>query len=261
MPNLGILGLDGLEYRLIEKWQLKNLMQTQHRKIKVPIHPIGVPYTPDVWASFLTGKWGLNKEFQRKRAPLQPVFKALRFIRGKTGLNKSLGIGKRLSPKLTKPTTLSFGRLQLPTFLEDINLKPINFPYVNFDNKEGTVIRHYGKGRLTLRQAHLWLDRLYCYRKKQTLTEADNNICAHMFFPDLMMHYHLHVPPIKRHYHDLDRYIANLSRRFRMFIIVSDHGFSLEAGTHTPYGFYSCNRRLNPTPRKITDFYKIFTNK
>jgi len=42
-----------------------------------------------------------------------------------------------------------------------------------------------------------------------------------------------------------------------MFIIVSDHGFDLEKGTHSKHGFYSSNKILKRKPTKITDFYRI----
>jgi len=51
-----ILGLDGLEYNFVEKWNLRNLKQREYGKLEVPISKRGWPSSPEVWASFLTGK-------------------------------------------------------------------------------------------------------------------------------------------------------------------------------------------------------------
>ena len=66
-----ILGLDGLEYNIVERLKLKNIMQEEYGKVKLPkecfkevatmdsIH--FEPWTPLVWHSFLTGKLPSNR--------------------------------------------------------------------------------------------------------------------------------------------------------------------------------------------------------
>ncbi|EMR73483.1 hypothetical protein MCGE09_00587 [Thaumarchaeota archaeon SCGC AB-539-E09] len=53
-----ILGIDSLDYDLVEKWNLQNLKQLEYNKIKVPINEkLGLPLSSEVWASFLVGKY------------------------------------------------------------------------------------------------------------------------------------------------------------------------------------------------------------
>lgn len=49
-----VLGIDGLEYSLVEKWQLKNLMQEAYCKMDLSDYRVKV--TPPIWGSILTGK-------------------------------------------------------------------------------------------------------------------------------------------------------------------------------------------------------------
>ena len=64
-----ILALDGLEYELVKKWRLTNLLQNYCDTFKIPreYFIVGVnrwagnkviasPYTPIIWTSFLTGR-------------------------------------------------------------------------------------------------------------------------------------------------------------------------------------------------------------
>ena len=52
-----ILGIDALEYSLVEEWDLKHLKQREYGKIIVPIYGGGgEPVTLVVWPCFITGK-------------------------------------------------------------------------------------------------------------------------------------------------------------------------------------------------------------
>lgn len=54
MGKVFVLGLDGLEYNFVDKWNLSNLLQEQNGKIEVPINKeVGQPLSPQVWGSFL----------------------------------------------------------------------------------------------------------------------------------------------------------------------------------------------------------------
>ena len=52
-----ILGIDALEYDLVEEWDLKNLKQKEYGKITVPItKEVGEPATEIIWPCLITGK-------------------------------------------------------------------------------------------------------------------------------------------------------------------------------------------------------------
>ena len=53
-----VLGIDGLEYSLVEKWDLKNLMQKKYGKLDLSDYSVIV--TPPIWGSMITGK--IDKE-------------------------------------------------------------------------------------------------------------------------------------------------------------------------------------------------------
>jgi len=52
-PEIIVLGIDGLEYNLVEKWRLKNIMQKTYCKLDLSDYNIVV--TPLIWGSMLTG--------------------------------------------------------------------------------------------------------------------------------------------------------------------------------------------------------------
>jgi len=51
-----ILGIDAIEYDLVEKWDLKNLKQEEYGKTELPLLPGQEPVTTIIWPCFITGK-------------------------------------------------------------------------------------------------------------------------------------------------------------------------------------------------------------
>lgn len=99
-----ILALDGLEYTLLKKWRCRYLLQRQHGTFKVSeeyFHKEGVPCSPKVWASFITGKkpqehgvrdwWVYGKVLDRIK--YLPV---IRHIKGKRKILWRLGLKPRI---------------------------------------------------------------------------------------------------------------------------------------------------------------------
>lgn len=263
-----ILGIDALDYELVEKLNLNNLKQLEHSKIVVPINKkVGIPTSPEVWASFLIGEH-MPMNFASSSHYINTMKKIIdlfhigihnRFRRKVSDFFVKLGFG----------SSSQFGRLNKKTFLDITRSKKINAPYYNFENKTFRVSSLFGCGKLSLDQTVEKIKSLYEYRKKQILNEIDNIggedvIFAFMHTTDLLQHLlFLHITEIERHYIDLDNYVLILKRKFEntlgnvIFIIISDHGFDFDMGTHSKYAFYSSNTHLIPKPEKITDFYGI----
>lgn len=263
-----ILGLDGLEYNSVEKWNLVHLKQHEYDKIKVPINQkTGYPLSPEVWASFLTGK-NVHVAFESLQSPLKPVFKILEFMHRYTKLSFGLGrkIREAIPMKWWRTFNLGFPALRMQTFLDTTNSTEVNAPYYSNDGAIFTIFRNFGHGKLSLKDIIDLLGFTYKERKKQifhAVMELENVdvVFAYTHFPDALQHF-LFVRPdeIKDCYLDLDFYVSFLKTRIKestLFLIVSDHGFNLETGMHSKYGFYSSNVPLNPKPKKITDFYNI----
>lgn len=53
-PKVIVLGIDGLEYDLVEKWKLENIKQKIYCKLDLSDYKVIV--TPPIWGSMLTGK-------------------------------------------------------------------------------------------------------------------------------------------------------------------------------------------------------------
>lgn len=51
-----ILGIDALEYTLIKQWNLKNIMQEEYGKTRLPLYHDEEPNTRIIWPCFITGK-------------------------------------------------------------------------------------------------------------------------------------------------------------------------------------------------------------
>lgn len=57
-----VLGIDGLEYRFVEKWGLKNLMQRAYCKTDLSDYDVIV--TPPLWGSMITGR--IDKDVMKR---------------------------------------------------------------------------------------------------------------------------------------------------------------------------------------------------
>jgi len=257
-----ILGLDGLEYDFVEKWNLMNLKQVEYGKIKVPTdEKQKVPKTPTVWAAFLTGKSMVGMHFVKPLRIAIPL-KILSFARKYVKI--SLGLGEKIALKAPS----KFPKLKQKTFLDVKKFNEINAPYYSYDGKVLDIYNRFYKEELTLRETINALKKLYESRKEKILDEAISlqdvdGIFAYMHFPDALQHLlFTRVYEIKKIYLDLDKFVSVLKDKIEtsLFLIVSDHGFDLKKGNHSKHGFYSSNISLNPKPKRITDFYNLIVN-
>jgi len=252
-----ILGLDGLEYNFVEKWDLRNLKQLEYGKLKVPIvEETGAPTSPPVWASFLTGKYVTNLKLERSIIRTR-VLDILKFLRRHANISLRLG---------SKVTSFKFPKLEEKTFLDYTNSMEINAPFYSYDHETYHVLQSWTLKSLSLEGAIDALRVVYSKRKKQTLRETEklpnvDVVFAYMHFPDILQHFLFPRPSkLKELYFDLDYYVSILKEKLEnstLFIIISDHGFDLETELHSSHGFYSSNMELRPKPNDITNFYHI----
>lgn len=262
-----ILGIDALDYELVEKINLNNLKQLEYGKVIVPIHKeLGVPLSPEVWASFLAGIY-ISKDFKKPQYFTRYLLKLIPSLR----INSSKGFLNKFKFLYNKLFTVSkkFGNLNVKTFLDTTQSMEINVPFYSFDNKTFDIVNLFGTGKLSLNQTIKEIDTIYEMRKNQIINEIDNIenedvVFAFMHTTDVLQHMSfINFSKIRQHYKDLDNYVSVLKRKledsFRdiIFIIVSDHGFDFGIGDHSKYAFYSSNHHLIPKPEKITDFYGI----
>jgi len=251
--KLFILALDGLDYNLVEKWRLRGIMQRKYGKLRVPVTEEGFALSPQVWASFLTGR---TEEKKFVKPKLLVLVETLRKY-----IPLSLGIGKKISKILGTPPI--YPELNRDTFLTELpenSYYVFNFPYINFQGLE--ILRGFIKGEYSLKDTRHILRKLYQLRMRQVLNltrREEQLILAYMEFPDLTQHFFPNRA-ILHHYLTLDTFIKRLSKRLvdRVLILVSDHGFDPKTRMHTDYGFYSANMDIKLTD--IREFHDLILN-
>jgi len=262
-----ILGIDALDYDLVDKLNLNNLKQVEYGKIVIPIdEKKGYPLSPQVWSSFLIGR-NTSIGFEKSHNFMEYLIK----INLSFKFDLSKGLLRRIRSFYLENFTSSkrFGNLKQKTFLDIMNSKEINVPFYNFDNKTFDVLYLFGNGKLSLAQSIKEIKSIYEKRKRQIVNELENInnsdiVFAYMHTTDVLQHFLFNqIYEIEKHYINLDNYLSVLKRKLEysygdvIFIIVSDHGFDFEIGNHSRRGFYSSNVNLIPKPEKITDFYGI----
>jgi len=102
--RVAILGLDGLEYELVKKFDMKNLMQEEYGKTDLTDFDLII--TPPIWASFLTGlppeKHGIQEMYRWESSLLQRLAETSVGTRWLKRITKSPKL-KRLGFRKTYP--------------------------------------------------------------------------------------------------------------------------------------------------------------
>lgn len=256
-----VLALDGLEFDFVKRWNLKVLQQKYCGLLEVPIHPIRkVPVSSQVWACFLTGDWeGSVKyaDFTYGSWWKDSMYKVLQFIRS------LMPFGVGLMKQITKADKLvkAFPELYDSSFVELTSCSLLNVPYFNFNNFLFTLHSKFSSNKLNMFEV-INLGLSYYEDLKHKILDKDLKSSPFTFayvpFPDFIQHYCFStLHKVLWHYLDLQQFVYELKEKFEgKFLIVSDHGFSLESMSHSCHGFYSANFPLKVS--KITDFYNIF---
>ena len=268
-----VLGLDGLECDFVEAWNLKNLMQAEYGKIEVPIGSEGVPMSPQVWSSFLTGRVE-NISFPK----VPRTYKILKFLWDNFGfIVKHFNFLRQRCQRIGREALAGRGQLGLdqelqnPTFLDATNSKAINVPFVNHDNSTFKIAYRFAMGELSLDECLELLRLDYVEHKKAILRELEEDevdiVFAFLHHIDSFQHHAFRRQEIiEEIYEDANDFVAFLKEKIMSlnpntcFIIVSDHGFDLITGMHSTYAFYSTNIPLDPIPQNIIDFHSILSS-
>ena len=265
-----VLGLDGLEASIVEKYRFPNLCQVEHGRVKVPICPhAGEPSTPVVWMSFLTGKppkeHGIDRSVIYSNPFIDFVFRhiqnstmrrfVLKFNRVRRFLESHGFLKKRMPRKselkastLLDAITPSIG-IDIPVLHKDVDIK-----------YAGLIDAILGKNR---DEYLAFLFRDFADVKNRLFKALNMNyrfVMAHFSITDLYGHIFCKdesmVAGLYWVMDSLTRQVSQTLKREDLLLIVSDHGINREYG-HTPYGFYSVNHKLGLGNPDITDFYNI----
>jgi len=244
-----IVALDGLDYYLAKKWNLKNILQAQSHIFKVDKQYFHekekVPYSPMIWSSFLTGlppsKHGIKLWWE-----YHPLLEKIRYlpiirhIRGKRRILWKLRLKKRIA------------KVKTSTFLDSINNKKVIwFPNYN-DSTElhERLSRAFYKG-LSEYEKEIW--RVHRDRRAETFKQLKSNWTLFMTYFDLAdLLGHIYLPKrilkLRIAYQHLDQIIYSMKQTINqnlgvenyIFLIIADHGMNMN-GQHSDYAFYSLN--------------------
>ena len=267
-----VLGVDGLDYYLALKWNLKWLLQKKNGLIwidKEYYHDkSNEPYTPKIWASIITGKrpsehgikylqvWGKNLEKIR----WLPV---IRHIKGKRRLLSMFGIKPRVPDKRDLKFNTLFDIIKPSVAVNVICYNDKNEYHVRLRRaiKKGTkeyIREAWTVHKLRVADTFEALERHEKWKLFMTyfnLLDIIGHVCISKCNIELRKAY-LEMNNLSRKLHEL------VDSGDTLFLIISDHGMiPSEDGTtgkHSNYAFWSINREYEWKPKDFTDFfYKI----
>ncbi len=265
-----VLALDGLEYLLVRKWGLSNLMQKRYGYFEVLeeyFHRgerVFAPYTPKIWASLITGKkpsehgirswWTYGRLLDRLR-----YFPLIKKMRGKRRILWKLGLKPRIVDRrdLKGPTIFDVVRPSVAVNVMAYNEKA--------EYRRRPVEAFY-RGRREY-EREIW--RIHEERKRDTLSALEEHRDWKLFMTyfdlaDWAGHFYRGSHPLRlmRAYLELDRLAGELQERVppgTVFLIISDHGMEPSGdsvtGVHSRRAFWSLNIDEEWEPRDFVDFF------
>ncbi len=269
-----ILALDGLEYDLVVKWRLKNLLQRTYGKLRVGeeywtwTSGFGRPYSPLVWTSFITGAkpraHGITGFWTYRSKPIEWIRKLplIAKFRGKRAFLSRFGVKPQLQQKRDLKVRTMFDVIQ-PSFAIDV----LGYnPEMEIRAKQFRCrnVEDYMK---TARTGFLEL------RKKMfdLLEEPWKLFMFYVHYTDAAGHC-WPFGRLKLVYQLMDLLTTEIKDRLEedtIFLIISDHGIETTdrligqskdlkgapKHCHSMHAFYSLSFETSWKPKDITDFY------
>ncbi|WP_258083431.1 alkaline phosphatase family protein [Thermococcus thermotolerans] len=283
MGRIVILGIDGLEYNLVEEWNLKHLKQRAYTK--TDLSDFKVIVTPPIWASMLTGRKVPEIE--------EPFVKRQKFIARQTAIAKDIKkpiyvkIGAKILPKNIRR---KIGNLLAPNPFEqtyDYLLRTRKYKTIfdYFDKTWTNGVPSYGRNvsnpevRAAMKEAvNGNLKSLVEYamatyeQDRRALFEALDGDYELIFwytpFLDEISHFYIRKKlKLMNLYFDVNKLVKEVSEKLDdgdVLYIISDHGMEPipgdpRGGDHSDHGFFSSNTgELIERPQ---DLFKLVVEK
>lgn len=276
-----ILGIDAIEYDLIEKWDLKNLKQKEYGKTILSLPSGQEPATEIIWPCFITGKepnemgyssLNIYSKFLKTFIPLiSPVIDKL-FIDTKTKnkIQKIQGILylhylfiillKKIG-LIHKPTK---DDIKAVTIFDNKKIKSIHL-HIPVLDKDAFPEYRKDIGKVISEKVHHPIIEI---KQKKEFTQRSREVydiikknnwqlfMQYFFVLDGVQHIFYRNPKKIAHFYLMfDEFIKKVEELIddeTLLLIVSDHG--VKKGIHTSYGFYSINKKLGLKNPKLIDF-------
>lgn len=274
-----VLGIDGLEYTLVKKWGLKNIMQKSFCKMDLSDYPVKV--TPPIWGSMLTGE--IDKEI------MEIWKKTAQIVDLKTDIKQKwwAKVGTKMLPFL--PSIIKNGILF--KLLENVGENPFECTanYVNdkklknifqfFKNPWTNGIPSYGRLDNTPERRKLFEQaisgdkksfrdyEIKNYKKDKlqlfsTLNKHENDLIFwYTAMIDSLSHIYIAKPlTLMKYYLEVNELVGKVIAidDNSIIYIVSDHGMEQVErgwGMHSDYAFFSSNS--GETIDKPTQFFEL----
>ena len=266
--KLLILGIDALEYTLVEEWNLKFIKQKEYGKTVVPLtktHIDSHPATVVVWPCFITGKQPKEMGYETvkiiKEDRLDDFYWAIKSRFPKSEIFFKYFHRKSRSYKPTRDN------IKAPTLFDTQNISSIHLHVPVYDDNAFPEYRGIGTFRAIDDKNYRKIYEKGCRKEFEDRTKEIYNLLEKDW--DLAMQYFYLLDGIQHVFFKNKLKIMDYYLMFNMFVkdltkkldkdviilIISDHGQI--KGMHTEYGFYSCNIKLGLENPKITDFKEI----
>jgi len=227
-----ILAMDALDHNLVERYNCKNLMQTEHGQ--TDISDFELPRTVVLWASFLTGK---NMEAEI------PVETQWEF---------------KLAPD---KTFLRFFGSCLAIDVPALSLKEKNHA------EERKLLKKYFDDKASLEDYDSLVWRNHEENKKDFFGSLGrfDLVVAYFDLADAIGHLSFGLAEkMSSVYVELEGIAREVkSSATDLTLVISDHGMKPVGrfGDHSENGFYSLNREWKLKLPKMTDFYELIKQK
>jgi hypothetical protein len=268
-----LLALDGLEYNLVVRWHLKNLMQNMYGYIDVSkyyVPEVNEILTPNVWASFLTGS---EPEVHGAKLFSLSRFESLEGLRRRLGKVLPYVIREPISKMLRKMRLIVrvdrdfLRRRGLVTIFDEVKSIVLeDFPVYNpTDTTRDRLLKAVRKG---LREYVEECWRINKERRVKLLSLIDEFLNgdyellgAYFDIADKVGHvyYGRNMLEVMKAYFFLNKLAYEVRTKVHgeaFVVIVSDHGMEPD-GKHSPRAFFSFSHRLGKVPKEITEFKQI----
>lgn len=276
LKRVCILALDGLEYDLVEEFNLETIKQREYGKIDVSTFKDLA--TPIIWASFITGQSPEKHGLDEIVAWRNPVVQKLRRLSIKLGLDRIKGKGKIFELLGFKHGQFydilieEFKNRKVKTFFDIIpNSRAFSVPpYQEWISNETQRLMKEAINnpkRVGAFEEHVW--KVSERKRKKCLKIVRQHdwklFMMHFIFTDLLGHFFVgNSARMFEVYSEAERFVDNVAKilpKKTLLIVVSDHGMKeLGEGTfgdHSDHGFYSSNVKLGLVNPKITDFFDL----
>jgi len=250
-----ILALDGLDYRLVEKWNLKNLLQRTHGTYSVSEFNQVKNLSVSVWASFITGRYHRFANWWDKKWLIR--------IADKIPISDTW---KWRFAKLLGASILDKRALKAPSMFDIIpNSIAVNVPVYN----EKTEYHVKKLDALHFRGVDAYIDTIVMNHlsRYDDVCEALNGngewnlFMAWFDIADALGHL---LMGKKDEMHGIYESLNYMTARMKdkvdkrtIFLIVSDHGMEWQEGfgEHTKTAFWSLNIETDWKPKRVVDFF------